>query len=58
MVGHIGVVSHHLQSLLDRIELIVSCAFVFKVGYDDAQIGRVYFTSRGFEFLASLGKCN
>ena len=38
MFGRIGVVSHHLQSLLDVIELIVLCAIECIVGYFDAQI--------------------
>jgi hypothetical protein len=35
--GRIGVVSHHLRSLLGAIELTVLCAFVCIVGYFDAQ---------------------
>ena len=38
MIGRIGHVSHHLSSLLGTIEFIVLCAFVFRVGYFDAQI--------------------
>jgi len=38
MIGWIGVVSHHLQSLLDVIELTILCASVCKVGYVDAHI--------------------
>ena len=37
MIGQIGVVSHHLRSLLGVIELIISCAFICRVGYFDAQ---------------------
>ena len=49
VIGWIGVVSHHLGSLLGAIELTFLCAFVCKVGYFDA--------SRGFDLLVSLGKC-
>ena len=38
MIGKIDYVSHHLESLSGVIELTVLCAFVFKVGYFDAQI--------------------
>ena len=38
MIGRIGVVSHHLQSLLGAIELTVSSAFICIVGYFDAHI--------------------
>ena len=38
MIGQIDVVSHHLQTLLGDINLIVSCAFICKVGYFDGQI--------------------
>ena len=38
MIGKIGYVSHHLGSLADAIELTILCAFVFKIGYFDAQI--------------------
>jgi hypothetical protein len=41
VIGQIGVVSHHLQSLLGAIELIVWCAFVCIVGYFDAQITKI-----------------
>jgi hypothetical protein len=36
----IGVVSHHLRSLLGAIEFIVSGPFVSRVGYFDAHIRR------------------
>ena len=32
MIGHIGVVSHHLWSLLGVIELTILCAFVCNMG--------------------------
>ena len=38
LIGWIGVVSHHLQSLLGVIELIVWCVFICRVGYFDAWI--------------------
>ena len=38
VIGWIGVVLHHLQSLLSAIELPISCAFVCKVGHFNAQI--------------------
>ena len=38
MIDWIGVVSHHLRSLLDAIELTVLCASVCRVRYFDAQI--------------------
>ena len=36
MIGWIDVVSHHLQSLLGVVGLIVLRAFVYRVGYFDA----------------------
>jgi hypothetical protein len=42
MSGRIGVVSHHLQSLLGVIKLIFLCAIVCKIGYFDAQLGILY----------------
>ena len=54
----IGHVSHHLRMLFNAIELVVLHAFTCKVGYFDAQIVRLYYTSRGFDLLASLAKCN
>ena len=33
MIGQIGVVSNHLQSLLGATELTVLCAFIYRVGY-------------------------
>ena len=38
MIDMIGVVSHHLRSLLDAIESTVLCESVCRVGYFDAQI--------------------
>jgi hypothetical protein len=38
VVGRIGLVSHHLGSLLGAIELVVLCAFRRGVGYFDAPI--------------------
>jgi hypothetical protein len=38
MIGWIGVVLHHLQSLLSVVEQTILCAFVCKVGHFDAQI--------------------
>jgi hypothetical protein len=38
MIGWIGLVSHHLGSLLDIIELIIFYTFICKVAYFDAQI--------------------
>ena len=35
LIGHIGVVSHHLQSLLDVIKLTVLRVFVCGVEYFD-----------------------
>ena len=34
----IGVVSHHLRSLLGGLELTVLYAFLYRVGYFDSQI--------------------
>ena len=57
MIGHIGLVSHHLQSLLGAVELTVLCAFVCKVIYLDAQIRSIMlYKVRGFE-LDYLRKC-
>ena len=56
MIGRIGVVSHHLQSLLGVIMLTVLRVFVCKVEYFDIQIRET--PSRGFDLLASLKKCN
>ena len=38
MIGQIGVVSHHLQSLAGAIKLIVFRAFVCGVEYFDVKI--------------------
>ena len=38
VIGWIGVVSHHSQSLLDAIGLSILCTFICRVGYFDAQI--------------------
>ena len=58
MIRRIGHVSHHSGSLFIAIESIVLCAFISKVGYFGAQIGRLYSTSRAFDLLASLANCN
>jgi hypothetical protein len=58
VIGRIHVVSHHLRSLLGAIELIVSFAFLCRVGYFDAQIKETYYTSRAFDLLATLRKYN
>jgi hypothetical protein len=54
MVGRIGPVSHHLGSLLGAIELTVSCAFVCRVGYLDAQT----FLERCNSFFLGVGNLN
>ena len=41
VIGWIGVVSHHLWSLLGAIERTILCAFVCRVGYFDAQLGKL-----------------
>ena len=56
MIGRIGVVSHHLQSLLGAIKLTILRVFVCRVEYFDIQIRDT--PSRGFDILASLKKCN
>ena len=38
MIGHIGVVSHHLRLLLGAIELIVLCEFICKLHNFDVHI--------------------
>ena len=38
MIGRIGVVSHHLRSLLGVNKSIILCAFICRVGYFDAQV--------------------
>ena len=38
VIGRTGLASHHLESLLGVIDLIVLCAFMCKVKYYDAQI--------------------
>ena len=38
LIGQIGLVSQHLESILGAIELTISRAFINKVGYFDAQI--------------------
>ena len=38
LIGRIGVVSQHLRSLLGPIELTILWAFVYRIGYYDAQI--------------------
>ena len=58
MIGRIGHVSHHLGSLLGAIGLTDFWVFMCKVGYFDAQFGRLYYTKTRFDLLASLRKCN
>ena len=58
MIGQIGLVSHHLQSLLGAVELTVLCAFVCRVRYLDAQIrSTLLYKVRGFDLLDCLRKC-
>ena len=38
MIGQIGIVSHHLQSLLGAILLTILCVTICKVGIFDAHI--------------------
>ena len=38
LINHIGVISHHLESLLSATELSILCPFICRVGYVDAQI--------------------
>ena len=47
MIGRIGVVSHHLRSLMGVIELTVLCAFVCKVRYFNAQIRETLLYKEG-----------
>jgi hypothetical protein len=49
MVGHIGLVSHHLRSLLGAVQLTVSCACVCKV-----ESFILMYKQGGFDLLASL----
>ena len=58
MIGQIGVVSHHLRSIVNAIELNVLCAFVCIVEYFDAHIIDIMVYNRRFDLLASLTKCN
>ena len=58
MIGRIGVVSHHLRSLVNAIELNVLCAFVCMVECFDAHIEDTMVYSRRFDLLAFLKKCN
>ena len=55
MFGWIGVVSHHLRSLLDVIALTVLCAFIFKVGYFDAKIREIFVQLRSLTYLHVWG---
>ena len=43
MIGRRGPVSHHLESVLDVVKLVVLCAFICTVGYSDAQIRKTLF---------------
>jgi len=45
VIDQIGVVSHHLRSLLGVIELTILCAF--KVAYFDAQINETLVYKHG-----------
>jgi hypothetical protein len=47
MISRIGVVSHHLQSLLGAIELAILCAFVRRVGYFEARIRGALLYKKG-----------
>ena len=52
MIGHIGLVSQNLGSLLGAIEFAVLCALVCKVRYLTLKLRRLYYTSREFNLLA------
>ena len=61
MIGHIGVVSHHLRSLLGVIiKLTLLCVFVCGLEQNIMmfRLGRLYCTSREFDILATLKKCD
>ncbi len=47
MIGRIGVVSHHLQSLLGAIKLTDLRVLVCKVEYFDVQIGETLLYKQG-----------
>jgi hypothetical protein len=47
VIDQIGVVSHHLRSLLGVIELTVLFAFICKVAYFDAQINETLVYKHG-----------
>ena len=51
VIGWSGYVSHNMQSLLGAIDLTILCAFVCKVG-------RLQYTNKGVDLLATLGKCS
>jgi hypothetical protein len=54
MFGQIGIVSHHLQSLLGAIELTIFSISAHRVRSFNAHIRRLLCTNRGFDLLASL----
>jgi hypothetical protein len=58
MTGWKGLLLHHLGPFLGAINITILCAFVCIVDRIDAQIGRLYYTSREFDLFASLRKCN
>ena len=52
MIGQIGHVSHHLESLVVAIKLTIVYAFVCKVGYFEAQVRGTLCTSRGYYLIS------
>ena len=59
MIGRIGVVSHHLRSLLGAIRFNrFACLCMRGRIFLMFRLGRLYCTSRVFDLLASSKKCN
>ena len=54
----LGLVSHHLRSLLNAIELIVCVQSYAKKDIFMLKLERLYCAIKGFNLLGSLGICN
>ena len=58
VVGWTCYVSRRLESLLDAIKLTFLSPFICKVRDFMLKLGKLHYTSRGFDILASLKKWN
>ena len=54
VIDSIGPISHHLESIMGIIELIILCAFAYKLDVLMLKLEKLYYTSRRFDLLTSL----